>query len=204
MAKLHFFHGVMNSGKTVDLLKMNHNYVSHGRHTILISPACDDRSGVGRISSRLGISAPSICVGSSEDLFEIVKAERSPAQPVAAVLVDEAQFFTAQQVEQMTRIVDELGISVIAFGLRVDAFGNLFEGSKALMELADSLEETKQLCFCGKKATMNMRFDSNGNVVRSGAVIETGGEDKYRSVCRSHWRSISHISQCFAADVDAA
>jgi thymidine kinase len=204
MAKLHFFHGVMSSGKTVDLLKMNHNYVSNGRHTILISPECDDRSGSGRIQSGIGISAASICLSPSDDLFAIVKAEQSPTQTVSAVLVDEVQFFTPEQIEQMSRIVDELGISVSGFGLRVDAFGNLFPGSKALIELADSIEEIKQLCFCGKKATMNMRFDKQGDVVRSGAVIETGGKDKYRSVCRSHWRTITHISEFFSPDIAAA
>lgn len=202
MAALHFLHGVMNSGKTIDLLKKHHNNQSNGHHTVLLSPICDTRSGTDRISSRIGISAPSIGVNQGEDLFDIVKSEHSPRRKVHSVLIDEAQFFTRRQIHQMTRIVDELGIPVIAFGLRSDAFGRLFEGSQALMEQADKVEELGLgvSCFCGSKAIMNMRFDEQGNRVREGQAVDVGGEEKYRSACRKHWKSVNHIEECFAED----
>ena len=196
MAALHFYHGVMNSGKTIDLLKMHHNNQMNGHYTVLLSPSCDSRSGSGRIKSRIGVSQPSIAVSVDYDIVSIVQNIIDRGTKVHSVLIDEAQFFTRAQVMQMTDVVDELGIPVIAFGLRSDAFGNLFEGSQALMEFADKLKEIGVRCFCGAKAVMNMRFDEHGNRVREGKSIDVGGEEKYRSACRKHWKSINHIEEC--------
>lgn len=202
MSKLTFFHSVMDAGKSTALLQMNFNMVQHGRKTFLITPESDKRYGEGKITSKIGIDADAHTLRSEESLFDVVCQANSVEGPISAVFIDEAQFFTQEQVWDMARIADELEIPVNAFGLRVDAFGQLFEGSKTLLELADKIAtpSTVQQCFCGRPANMNLRFDQDGNTVRSGNVIELGDKDRYRSVCRMHWRSVEHIDECFAED----
>lgn len=204
MSKLIFTHSVMNSGKSTTLLQRNHNMIQQGRKTFLISPSHDRRYGEGKITSKIGdgVSAASHSIKPLDSLYDAVCHANATEGPLSAVFVDEAQFFTEEQVWDMTRVADELEIAVYAFGLRVDAFGKLFPGSKALIEMADTIKtpDTDQECFCGRPATMNMRFDEDGHTVRAGEVIQTGGDERYRSVCRLHWREVQHISECFAED----
>lgn len=188
MAKLYFRHAVMNSGKSLHLLQVNHNYRSENARTLLFSHAIDNRYGENIIASRLGgISAPCVSVDNSFDLFEYVKIEHERA-PVKCILVDEVQFYSRKQIVQLSDIVDYLGVSVIAYGLKVSALGVLFEGSQALLELADSIEELRQVCHCGRKANMILKYNTDGSIVREGGLVEVGAESRYRSVCRRHWK----------------
>src|SRR5690606_28944006 len=157
-----------------------------GMTTMLFTAALDDRAGVGRIASRIGLEAASEMFSSGDNLFESV-AQRLEAGALHCVFVDEAQFLTEDQVWQLARVADRLGVPVMCYGLRTDFRGELFPGSKALLALADDLREIRTLCRCGRKATMVVRLDADGKVVRQGAQVEIGGEDKYISLCRRHW-----------------
>lgn len=198
MAKLIFNYGVMSAGKSQALLQTNHNYQKLGRGTLLLKPTKDERDGADFVVSKLGNRAPATPVSSDDNLKHIVEAELSEQENLRVVLVDEAQFFSPMQIRQLTEVADELGIPVLAYGLRNDSFGNLFPGSRTLFEMADELIELdQQLCFfCDRKARMNLRFDSNGFVVREGGSIHIG-ENQYRSVCRRHWKSVEHITDTF-------
>lgn len=178
----------MNSGKSIALLMVHHNYASKGRGTVLFSHKIDTRFGESVIASRLGMSAPSIAIDGSVNLFEMVKAEVEAGEDVACVLCDEVQFYTVEQIDQLSDIVDFLRIPVIAYGLKISAFGELFDASKRLIELADEMEDLRHVCWCSKRANMILRHDSDGNVVKSGALVEVGAESMYRSVCRKHWK----------------
>lgn len=187
MAKLHFLYSVMNAGKTTHLLQVRHNYIENGGHVLLFTSPIDDRFGVGKVRSRIGIEADATVLRKDEAIDAIVAAEHA-RRKVTAVLIDEVQFMTAEQVRQLAWIVDELGIPVMAYGLKNNVYGTLFsEAIQAIMALADDFQEIKQLCHCGRKATMILKFDPNGEPVRSGPVIEVGGESRYVSVCRPHW-----------------
>ncbi|WP_445501090.1 thymidine kinase [Microvirga sp. G4-2] len=187
MAKLHFLYSVMNAGKTTHLLQVRHNYIENGGHVLLFTSPIDDRFGVGKVRSRIGIEADATVLRKDEAIDAIVTAEHA-RRKVTAVLIDEVQFMTAEQVRQLAWIVDELGIPVMAYGLKNNVYGTLFsEAIQAMMALADDFQEIKQLCHCGRKATMILKFDPNGEAVRSGPVIEVGGESRYVSVCRPHW-----------------
>ncbi|KLK92020.1 thymidine kinase [Microvirga vignae] len=187
MAKLHFLYSVMNAGKTTHLLQVRHNYIENGGHVLLFTSPIDDRFGVGKVRSRIGIEADATVLRKDEAIGAIVAAEHA-RKKVTAVLIDEVQFMTAEQVRQLAWIVDELGIPVMAYGLKNNVYGTLFsEAIQAMMALADDFQEIKQLCHCGRKATMILKFDPNGEAVRSGPVIEVGGESRYVSVCRPHW-----------------
>ncbi|MXQ11211.1 thymidine kinase [Microvirga makkahensis] len=187
MAKLHFLYSVMNAGKTTHLLQVRHNYIENGGHVLLFSSPIDDRFGVGKVRSRIGIEADATVLRKNDAVDDIVAAEHGKKK-VTVVLIDEVQFMTADQVRQLARIVDELGIPVMAYGLKNNVYGALFSDAiAAMMALADDFQEIKQLCHCGRKATMILKFDPNGEPVRSGTVIEIGGESRYVSVCRPHW-----------------
>jgi len=187
MAKLHFLYSVMNAGKSAHLLQVHHNYSMNMGNVLLFTSAIDDRYGTGKISSRIGLEADASALVQSDDVFQIVLAKHKEC-PVTAVLLDEVQFLTADQIRQLARIVDDLGIPVMAYGLKNNAFGSLFSDSIAtLLALADQIHEIKQLCHCGKKATMILKYGSSGESIRSGTVIEVGAEDRYVSVCRAHW-----------------
>ena len=186
MAKLYFYYASMNAGKSTMLLQADFNYRERGLSTLLFTAALDDRAGPGTIGSRIGLSAPAATFDATTDLLDAVAAARAAA-PVGCVLVDEAQFLTTAQVDQLARVADELGVPVLAYGLRTDFRGALFEGSARLLAIADALTEIKSICTCGAKATMNLRVDASGNAVREGAQTEIGGNDRYVALCRRHF-----------------
>jgi thymidine kinase len=186
MAKLYFYYASMNAGKSTTLLQADFNYRERGLTTLLFTAALDDRAGPGTIGSRIGLSAPAAMFDAETDLHAAAATARA-AGPVGCVLVDEAQFLTNAQVDQLARIADELGVPVLAYGLRTDFRGALFEGSARLLAIADALTEIKSICTCGAKATMNLRVDANGQAVREGAQTEIGGNDRYLALCRRHF-----------------
>ncbi len=187
MSKLYFYYSAMNAGKSTVLLQSSYNYHERGMRTLLFIPAIDTRAGPGRVKSRIGLEAEALALEPDEDIFEHVKAAHA-AQPVACVLVDEAQFLTRRQVEQLTDIVDRLDIPVLCYGLRTDFQAQLFPGSAALLALADNLIELKTICHCGRKATMNLRVGPDGRGVKEGAQVEIGGNDRYVAMCRRHFK----------------
>ena len=185
MAQLFFEYGAMSSGKSIEILKVAHNYESQGRQVLLMTPITDTRAGIGVVASRIGLSREALAVKPADDLYVLIKS--MAANDLAVVLVDEAQFLTPEQVDQLAYTVDNLHIPVMAFGLKQDAFNNLFAGSKRLIELADKLEEMKTICsFCGKKATTQLRI-VNGKPQRQGAQVFIGGDEAYIPTCRRHW-----------------
>ena len=183
MAKLYFYYAAMNAGKSTTLLQAAFNYAERGMATMLFTAAIDDRAAPGRIASRIGLDAAATPFDADTDLRAYVLASSRPD----CVLVDEAQFLTRAQVLQLAAIADEDHIPVLAYGLRTDFRGELFEGSAALLGLADNLVELKAICECGRKATMNLRIDATGNAVRDGAQTEIGGNDRYVAMCRKHF-----------------
>ena len=187
MAKLYFHYSTMNAGKSTLLLQASYNYVERGMQTYLLTANFDDRAGAGRIGSRIGIGADADTFASKTDLFSIIQA-RLKAGPCACVFIDEAQFLSADQVWQLARAVDDLKVPVMCYGLRVDFKGKLFPGSAALLALADEMREIRTICHCGKKATMVVRQDEHGNVLKDGAQVQVGGNETYVSLCRVHWR----------------
>jgi thymidine kinase len=186
MAKLYFYYASMNAGKSTILLQSSFNYRERGMHTMLFTAAIDDRAQAGIIASRIGLQAPATSFDAATDLHALVAAEHARAT-VHCVLVDEAQFLSRAQVWQLARICDDLGIPVLAYGLRTDFQANLFEGSKWLLALADVLSEIKAVCACGRKATMNLRIDADGHAVAAGEQTEIGGNDRYVALCRRHF-----------------
>ncbi|WP_413870588.1 thymidine kinase [Albidovulum sp.] len=187
MAKLYFHYSTMNAGKSTLLLQASHNYRERGMATYLLTARLDDRAGAGRIASRIGIVAQADTYGAGTDLFAAI-ASRLAAGPVACVFLDEAQFLTRRQVWQLARAVDDLGVPVMCYGLRVDFRGELFPGSSALLALADEMREVRTICHCGRKATMVIRRGADGRVLRDGAQVQIGGDETYVSLCRRHWR----------------
>ena len=177
----------MNAGKSTLLLQASYNYIERGMQTYLLTANFDDRAGKGKIGSRIGIEAEADTYTQADDLFAKIKA-RLDEGPCACVLVDEAQWMTRDQVWQLARAVDDLGVPVMTYGLRVDFRGELFPGSAALLALADEMREVRTICHCGKKANMVIRVDENGDAVAEGAQIEVGGNDRYISLCRKHFR----------------
>ncbi len=191
MASLYFYYAAMNAGKTTSLLQTDHNYYERGMKTVLFINALDTRYGKGIIKSRIGLEKTAITYDKNFDFFSYVKK----LENLSCVLVDEAQFLTRQQVDQLGDIVDFLEIPVLAYGLRTDFQGNCFEGSERLLAIADILLELKTVCFCGKKAVMNIRIDKDGNKITEGAQMEIGGNDRYVSVCRKHFKDSIKIKQ---------
>lgn len=187
MAKLYFHYSTMNAGKSTVLLQAAHNYVERGMVPYLLTAQFDNRAGDGRIGSRIGIGKDADTFGAGEDLFAKLE-NRLKEGPCACVFVDEAQFLEAQQVWQLARAVDDLGVPVMCFGLRVDFRGELFPGSATLLALADEMREIRTICHCGKKATMVVRQGPDGKALKDGAQIQIGGNETYVSLCRRHWR----------------
>ena len=185
MAKLYFNYSTMNAGKTTVLLQAAHNYSERGMNPFLLTANADTRSGIGVIKSRIGLKKSAQTFSQSVDLINIVK-EANSKKSISCVFVDEAQFLTEQQVWQLAKVVDDLKIPVLCFGLRVDFQGNLFPGSKCLLSIADELKEVKTICHCGKKATMVIR-QLNGKTVIDGDQVQIGGNESYTSLCRRHW-----------------
>ncbi|GAA3610714.1 thymidine kinase [Secundilactobacillus similis] len=184
MAQLFFKYGAMNSGKTIEILKVAHNYEEQNKPVIIMTSGTDNRDGVGLVSSRIGLKREAIPIFDEDNVFDRVKAINPKAN---CVLIDEAQFLTKEHVFQLAQIVDELKIPVMAFGLKNDFRNELFEGSKYLLLYADKLEEMKTICwFCAKKATMNLRFHDN-QPVYEGEQVQIGGNEAYYPVCRKHY-----------------
>ena len=188
MAKLYFYYSAMNAGKSTLLLQSSYNYRERGMETLIFTPALDTRGGAGRVTSRIGLQADARAFDASDDLLKEVAASHARNR-VSCVLVDEAQFLSEAQVRQLTEVTDQLDIPVLCYGLRTDFQGNLFEGSRWLLAWSDDLCEIKTICHCGRKATMVLRLDSSGQAVREGAQVEIGGNDRYVSVCRRHFKA---------------
>ncbi|MEM8591689.1 MAG: thymidine kinase [Pseudomonadota bacterium] len=187
MAKLYFHYSTMNAGKSTLLLQASHNYVERGMQTYLLTASFDDRAGKGTIGSRIGISSEADTYVAGEDLFEKVSA-RLAKGPCACIFVDEAQWLSRDQVWQLARAVDDLGVPIMCYGLRVDFQGELFPGSAALLAIADEMREVRTICHCGKKATMVVRLDAEGNALTDGPQVQVGGNETYVSLCRRHFR----------------
>lgn len=187
MAKLYFHYSTMNAGKSTSLLQASHNYRESGMTTYLITAQFDNRAGDGRIASRIGIGEPADTFAPETDLFAQL-AVRFAKGTVACVFIDEAQFLTKAQVWQLARAVDDLGVPIMCYGLRVDFRGELFPGSAALLAWADEMREVRTICFCGKKATMVVRKGPDGKALHDGDQVQIGGNETYVSLCRRHWR----------------
>lgn len=188
MAKLYFSYSAMNAGKSTVLLQASYNYHERGMSTLLLTSSVDDRTGKGIIASRIGLEQPAEVFQSADDLFAKIKAAMD-AGPVDCVFVDEAQFLSGDQVWQLARVADDLGVPVMCYGLRTDFQGKMFPGSAELLAIADHLREIRTICWCGKKATMVVRLDGDGKVIEAGEQVVIGGEESYVSLCRSHWRA---------------
>ena len=187
MAKLYFHYSTMNAGKSTVLLQAAHNYSERGMVPYLLTAKLDYRAGKGWIKSRIGISQKSDVFSKRENLFVKLKNQLNK-KIINCVFVDEAQFLTKTQVWQLARVVDDLNLPVMCFGLRVDFRGELFPGSATLLALSDEMREVRTICHCGKKATMVVRQDANGHTIKSGKQIQIGGNETYLSLCRRHWR----------------
>ena len=186
MAKLYFNYSSMNAGKSTALLQANHNYLERGMKTKMFTFSGDNRYEENRIVSRIGISADALPFSEGTDLFQSLIEDKDQIE-IKCVLIDEAQFLTKKQVAQLGKIADELDTAVLAFGIRTDFQGELFEGSKYLLAWADNLKEIKTVCWCGRKATMVVRLDKEGNIVSQGEQLEIGGNEKYVPLCRAHF-----------------
>lgn len=186
MAKLYFYYASMNAGKSTTLLQADFNYRERGMVTMLWTASLDDRPQEQAIESRIGLGAEAHRFAADTDLWERISAAHA-VEPLSCVLVDEAQFLTAEQVWQCARLADEAGIPVLCYGLRTDFQGELFPGSAALLGIADALVELKAVCHCGRKATMNLRVDEGGAAVKAGAQTEIGGNERYVALCRRHF-----------------
>lgn len=188
MAKVYFSYSAMNAGKSTLLLQASHNYRERGMRTLILTSAFDDREGVGHIASRIGLKQKASLFSPTKNLLALI-ADHHREKPLSCVLIDEAQFLTEDQVWQLCQVADDLNIPVMCYGLRTDFQGKLFPGSQALLALADHLREIRTICWCGSKATMVIRLDQHGTPLSEGAQIDIGGNDKYISLCRTHWRS---------------
>ncbi len=184
MAKLYFRYGAMGSGKTIDLLKVAYNYEERSQKVLIFTSALDNRYGVGKITTRVGLQREAIAINRDFDIYKYMKDIN---QKIDCVLVDEANFLTEKQVYQLSDVVDFLNIPVICYGLRSDFRLKFFEGSHPLMELADKIEEIKTICECGAKATVNMRF-VDGKAVTTGDQVFIGGNESYKAVCRKCYK----------------
>ena len=190
MAKLYFYYSTMNAGKSTALLQAAHNYAERGMDARRFTALLDDRAG-GRIASRIGIEAEAARFDAETDFWAILKETRANC-----ILIDEAQFLSRDQVRQLARVVDEVNIPVMCYGLRTDFRGELFPGSAALLAWADTLSELKTICCCGRKATMVVRVSPEGVVERAGHQIEIGGNERYVSLCRKHFSEATRSGVC--------
>ena len=187
MAKLYFYYSSMNAGKTTTLVQSAYNYLERGMNTLVLKPEIDERFSSSIIRSRIGLETDAVSFDAKDDLF-ILTEKTNKKNPLSCVLLDEAQFLTKSQVFSLSEIVDRLDIPVLAYGLRSDFRGELFEGSMHLLAWADELVEIKTICHCGKKAGMVLRLDKNGKPMSSGDQVKIGGNDIYVSVCRKHFK----------------
>ncbi len=186
MSKLYFRYATMGAGKSLDLLKTAYNYEERNKNVLLLTSKFDDRHGLDKITSRVGLSMPAISISNTTNIFEYVKLQHS-INRYDCVLIDEVQFLTKEHIWQLTEIVDKLNITVITYGLRIDYMGEPFEGSCYLMAYADKIEELKTICEFGDKATMNLRV-INGEPVFEGNQVSIGGDESYIPVCRKYYK----------------
>lgn len=186
MAKLYFRYGAMNSSKTANALMVKYNYEERGQKVLLLKPSVDNRESGCIIKSRAGLTEECLLVHRDSNIYELVQAYIKELSEISCVIIDEAQFLTRQQVYHLTRLVDGDGIPVICYGLRADFRGELFEGSQYLLAWADTIEEVKTVCWCGRKAIMNARYQGD-KILKEGEQVEVGGNDRYISLCRAHW-----------------
>jgi len=189
MAQLYFYYSAMNAGKSTSLLQSAYNYQERGMTAAIYTAALDDRYGVGKVSSRIGLSMDALVFDSQLDFFQSCSALRQQG-PLDCVLIDEAQFLTKTQVKQLTEVVDRLNVPVLAFGLRTDFLGETFAGSQALLAWADKLIELKTVCHCGRKANFVVRLDEQGRAATAGSQVQIGGNDRYVSMCRAHFKEL--------------
>ena len=192
MAKVPFFYSTMNAGKSTALLQSNYNYNERGMDTLLFLPKVDADANKNKIHSRIGLIADAISVDTSFDVFEYVQNFKNEKK-VDAILIDEVQFLTKDQVRQICKISDTLNIPSMCYGIRTDFRGELFEGSSELLALADNLIELKTVCDCGRKATIVVRLDESGKVITAGEKIQIGGNDTYKVYCRKHFRELTNL-----------
>lgn len=187
MAKLYFSYSAMNAGKSAILLQSAYNYHERGMKTLLLKPEVDTRDPLSNhIVSRIGIKAQAEVFSADTNLEEFIKQYYNQTK-VDCILLDESQFLTPDQVWQLASISDDFGIPVMCYGLRTDFKGNLFPGSATMLAIADDVREIRTLCWCGRKATMTMRFDAEGKAITDGNQVDVGGNEKYISLCRRHW-----------------
>lgn len=184
LAQLYYKYGTMNSGKTIEILKVAHNYEEQGKPVVIMTSSLDTRDGFGVVASRIGMRREAVTITDDMDVFAYI--ENMPEKPYC-VLIDECQFLSKKNVYDLAKIVDELDVPVMAFGLKNDFQNHLFEGSRELLLLADKIEEIKTICqFCSKKATMVLRTE-NGKPIYEGNQIQIGGNETYIPVCRKHY-----------------
>jgi thymidine kinase len=186
MASLYFKYAAMNSGKSTQLLQAQYNYFERGMNPVAMTAQIDNRTGTGKIASRLGIDCPAYTFDKTTDVFAFTE-NMHKTKPVDILFIDESQFLTEGQVLQCARVVDDLGIPVMCYGLKTDFMGKLFPGSEALLRLADNIEEIKAICWCGRKATMTARLTPKGDMVTAGQQIAIGGNEMYTALCRNHF-----------------
>ncbi|GLP96685.1 thymidine kinase [Paraferrimonas sedimenticola] len=189
MAQLYFYYAAMNAGKSTSLLQSAYNYRERGMRPLVITASIDDRYGVGKITSRIGIESDALMFGSADNLMQLINQQHQQ-ENLHCVLVDEAQFLSKEQVTQLAEVVDMLGIPVLCYGLRTDFQGELFPGSQYLLAWADKLVELKTICHCGRKAIMVVRMNEEGHAIREGEQVQIGGNDRYVSMCRRHYRDL--------------
>jgi len=187
LAQLYFYYSAMNAGKSTSLLQSSYNYRERGMHTLVMTASIDNRYGIGKVASRIGIQAEAQVFGSTDDLTELISTS-DHEKKIHCVLIDESQFLSKKQVRQLTHVVDNLDIPVLCYGLRSDFQGELFTGSQYLLAWADKLVELKTICHCGRKANMVVRLDGEGKPMREGEQVSIGGNERYESVCRKHFR----------------
>ncbi|MBV7299538.1 thymidine kinase [Enterovibrio paralichthyis] len=187
MAQLYFYYSAMNAGKSTTLLQSSFNYQERGMNPLIFTAAIDDRYGTGKVSSRIGLQADAQLYGPEDNIYAAV-CDITTNTKVDCLLIDECQFLTKEQVYQITEVVDKLHIPVLCYGLRTDFRGELFEGAQYLLAWADKLVELKTICHCGRKANMVIRTDADGNAIADGAQVVIGGNDRYESVCRMHYK----------------
>ncbi|NHB95582.1 thymidine kinase [Photorhabdus stackebrandtii] len=186
MAQLYFYYSAMNAGKSTSLLQSSYNYNERGMRTLIFTAEIDTRFGKGKVSSRIGLSADAFLFSQQTDIGELIRNENIQ-EKVHCVLIDECQFLTKAQVEQLCKVTDYDDIPVLCYGLRTDFSGELFSGSQYLLAWADKLVELKTICHCGRKASRVLRFDGEGVAVYDGEQVDIGGNEKYVSVCRKHY-----------------
>ena len=195
MAKLRFIYGVMGSSKSLRLLALAHDFTEKNISFLILKPSTDTRDGENVVKSRAGLERKCMSIGTNDNIFDLVKDNyrlrmATFTKPIQWILVDECQFLTETQIDQLSDVVDFMDVEVICYGLRTDFKSKLFPASKRLFELADELEEIKSYCDCGNKASINARFSPEGKIITEGSQILVGGDDLYHAICRKDWKKL--------------